>query len=86
MPRDPLPQRPDAEQFRIGQPSAERGARGRDGGRRRRRRGLAHLHVHDPAAGLLDPGRGRHNVHHHERRNIAAAGSGKQPFCSIEHH
>ena len=53
-------------------------------------RGLTDLHMDDMASGGLDPGRSGHDVHHHERGNIAAAGGLKPlpqpvPQCRIMH-
>ena len=82
--RDAPPQRGDAERLGIAVRTAlERRAHGGDRGRRRAGRGLADLHMDDPAALRLEPRRRRHDVHHHERRHVAAGGrlaTGFLPF------
>ena len=77
--RNAPPQRGDAERLGIAvRASAQRRAHGRDRRRRRADRRLADLHMHDPAALRLEPRRGRHDVHDHERRHAAAAGGRNQ--------
>ena len=61
----------------------ERGMGSRNRRLRRRRGGLADLHVNDMAAGRLDPRRRRHHVHHHEGRNFAARRRGQQAADTI---
>ena len=66
---DPRPQRRDAERRGIADRALlQRGMRGLDRGARRRGGGLADLAMDHMAAGGFDPLRGRHHVHHHERR------------------
>ncbi|MHC2588443.1 hypothetical protein ACVIG9_002499 [Bradyrhizobium ottawaense] len=91
MARDALAQTGNAERGGIiDPPGLERRVGGRNRGAGRPRRGLADLHMDDMAAGGLDSGRRGHDVHHHERGNIAAAG-GLEPLpqpvpqCRIVH-
>ncbi len=75
MPRDARAQGGDAQRGGIiDPPCLERRMGGRNRGLRRAGGGLANLHVDDMAPGRLDPGRRGHDVHHHERGNIATAG------------
>ena len=86
VPRDARAQGRDAERLGIAKPAGrERGPRRRNGGCRRRRGRLPHFHVDDATAGGLDAGRGRHHVHHHECRNIAARRRRHHPSCRIQH-
>ena len=89
--RDPPPQRRDAERLGIAVRTVrQRRAHGGDRRRRRPHRRLADLHMDDPAAVRLEPRRGRHDIHHHERRHAAAAGrldqvSQERVFGLFEH-
>ena len=81
VPRDARAQRGDAERGGIiDPPVVERGLRGGKRRLRRRRGRLADFHVNDVAARRLDPGRGRHHVHHHEGWNIAPPRGRQQDF------
>jgi hypothetical protein len=87
VPRDARAQRGNAERFGVTQRAlAERGLHRRDRRRRRAERRLTDLHVNDLAARRLDPRSGRHHVHHHEGRHVAAGGWGDQRPSQINLH
>ena len=86
MPRDPVAQRRHAERRRVADVAQiERGLCGLARDARRGRGRLADLHVHDAPALRLDARGGRHHVHHHERRHVAARRGSEQVTCLVEH-
>ena len=79
MPRDPVAQSRHAERRRVADVAEiERGLGGLARDARRGRGRLADLHVHHAPALRLDARGGRHHVHHHERRNVAAGRRSEQ--------
>ncbi len=86
MSRDARAQGRNAERLGVAEPARrQRVARGRDRACRSRSRRLTDFQMHHLAAGRFDPGGRRHDIHHHERRHLAARRRHDQAFGRFQH-
>jgi hypothetical protein len=86
MAGDTLAQRENAERRGVVDPCAvERPVRRRNRRFWRRSGGLPDFHVNDVTAGGFDSLGRRHDIHDHERRNLATAGCGLEEFQTVSH-